>query len=106
LRQSFRDDLVHRGPLAGQELIKDRLGQQSVPEPVSRRLAIRRQDRRVGRRAQRGDQFVGWVLGEELEEFEACGASEGGKQTNHVAYARRELTNSYVGEIAYGLGHA
>ena len=44
MSQHCCDDRVHRGPLAGQELVEDRLCQQGVPEPVGRRLPVHGED--------------------------------------------------------------
>jgi hypothetical protein len=61
LRQHCSDDPVHRGPLAGQELIEHRLSEQRVPEPARRRCPVDVQDSTVDRRMQCAKQLLGWV---------------------------------------------
>ena len=51
-------------------------------------------------------QLIRRVLREEFQELETCRASQGGKQSDHLAYPRFQLTYADVGEVAYRLGHA
>jgi hypothetical protein len=41
-----------------------------------------------------------------LQELETCRASQGGKQSDQLAYPRFQLAHADVGEVAYHLRHA